>query len=71
MKWILPVVIVAGALVGVLLGFWKIDTYGLIFLAVGSYFILRPGLWKFVGIGMIVFGLALWFDWIGISGGAW
>jgi hypothetical protein len=68
MKWLIPVAVVLVALIGVVLGLWKIDTFGLIFMATGSYVILRPGLWLFLGVALIGFGVALWFDWISISG---
>lgn len=68
MKWLIPVAVVSVALIGVVLGFWKLDTFGLVFLAVGSYLVVRPGLWLYVGVASIGFGVALWLDWISISG---
>ncbi len=58
--------VVAAAMAGVLFGFWKIDMMGLALLAVGAAFLLRPGHWRGLGLLMIVVGLLLWFDVLGV-----
>lgn len=68
MKILLPIGILVVAVIGVLLGLWKIDTFGLAFILIGSYLVLRAGLWKILGLVMMAFGVALWLDYIGISG---
>ena len=66
-RLLIPVMVVAVALVGVLLGLWKIDTLGLGCLAIGSFFVFGHGYWKFFGFGLIIIGIALWLDWINLS----
>ena len=74
MKEYLAVILVgAVAFVGVFLGLWKIDTFGLMAILAGVFVLVSKSIFpyfKIVGFALIGIGLLLWFDVIAVSGAA-
>jgi len=70
--WIVPVLFVAFALAGPLIGWFKIDTFGLMFITGGLALFFYPvslGIYsKLLGVALVIAGVLLWFDVWSISG---